>query len=112
MLISRAFAVVSLGEGLDFYFMQCLDTGGLGFSIYNDQFFPSKEWLNLQNIYQDESSLLENFVRDIKLLEGNKGAYRHIATKAKSMVDGVYSFDKYIDNLKRFYEGDYDFTVQ
>ena len=31
---------VTFGEGMDLYFLEAVFSGGIGFAVYNDEFFP------------------------------------------------------------------------
>lgn len=108
-LISRAFFTITFGEGFDGYFMQPHYVNSVGFAVYNEEFFPSKEWLKFENVYESYEDMEDKIVGDIKKLSQNKTQYNElIATNLKEHKK-LYQENKFEDNLARFYEGKYDF---
>ena len=108
-LIAKAYFVLSLGEGFDGYFIQPQYVGSLGFAVYNDDFFPSDEWKNLTNVYQNYFDLLSRISRDIKRLSNDSNLYYKTIDDCLDKLSEIYNRDKRNDNLARFYRKEYDF---
>lgn len=108
-LISRAYFTITFGEGMDGYFSQPHYVNSIGFAVYNDTFFPNKEWKKLKNIYSSYDDMYHNIIIDIQNYANNKQKYEQIIQDFMDMITKIYQKSKFEDNLKRFYKGDYDF---
>jgi hypothetical protein len=108
-LISRAFAVLTFGEGFDGYFLQPAVVGTLGIAVYNDTFFPDKSWLLLDNVYESFEILYKSIVDDIKNKFWLQKVYDDTIAKLQLKCSTLYSYDKYRDNIVNFYAGKYHY---
>ncbi len=108
-LVAHSRFSVTFGEGFDGYFADPFQVGGLGVAVYNDVFFPDRSWLEMRNVYVSPEQMLERIVEDIRFLEANPQEYEALSTVARERLRGLYRFDEFKDNLRRFYRGDYDF---
>ena len=109
-LISKAYFTITFGEGFDFYFIQPSIMGSLGFAVYNDDFFPNKKWSELENVYASYEDMLENIVADmIDFIKNGRAKYEALSLLNKAKFDELYSFEKFVNNLERFYKKEYDF---
>lgn len=107
-LISRAKFVITFGEGFDGYFIESSFSGTIPLAVYNDDFFPSKDFLAVDGIYSSYDVMLENIVDDLTLLD-TRLQYKKSNDKLFKMLKKIYNFDIYIKNLSSFYEGIFDF---
>lgn len=107
-LVSKSFAVITFGEGMDDYFNRPPVLGSMGFAVYNEEFFPSQEWKKLKNIYHSYDDMQKYIVKDIKAYEENKASYYADIELHNRFLSQLYSFTSFKDNLKRFYQGKYD----
>lgn len=108
-LISRAYFSITFGEGMDGYFSQPHYVNSMGFAVYNDTFFPNPNYKNLANIYNSYDEMYQNIVDDIKNYLNDKTRYEQIIQDCIDMIAKVYQKSKFEDNLKRFYDENYDF---
>lgn len=108
-LISRAFFTITFGEGFDGYFLQPPVVGSIGFGVYNDEFFPSEKWKIFKNVYSSYSEMFEKVIEDIKFLRNNNDAYLELVKQLKSEHDKLYNYTNFKNNLKNFYNKNYDF---
>lgn len=108
-LIGRSFASITFGEGFDGYFTQPCRIGGLAFSVYNEKFFPSSDWKTLDNVYESYEQMKTTIVNDILFFRSHPQAYINAGNMVAKMRGEIYSKEKYLDNLVRFYRGQYDF---
>ncbi len=108
-LISKAYFTISFGEGFDSYLLQPELVNSLGFSVYNEAFFPDKSWLDLKNIYLNPDDMLKNIISDFKYLSQNEDAYNKLIDEVNQKAKIIYSIEKYKGNLNKFYQGKYDF---
>ena len=108
-LTARSLFALTFGEGFDGYFVQPPVCGSLGFVVYNEDFFPGREWLSCGNVYATYDDLLMRFADDVLRLEGNEAAYEAVRRRQTDMLGQIYDSARFADNLRRFYAGEYDF---
>ena len=108
-LLAKSMFVITFGEGFDGYFIQPFSKRSIGLSVYNDTFFPSKDWLLLDNVYSSYEEMSENIVDDIRRMENDEAIYSNVISKNREEILKVYSHKKTDNNLARFYKGEYDF---
>lgn len=109
-LISRAFFTITFGEGFDGYYLQPPVVESIGFAVYNNEFFPSENWLKFDNVFKSYDEMHENIVGIIKQLQSDRESYLSLSKQVKTKHDKLYSYEKFHSNLKRFYNKDYDFV--
>lgn len=108
-LSAAATAVVTFGEGFDGYLNNPPQTGTLSFAVYNDEFFPSKKWKTLPNIYSSYDEMMEHFVDDIQEFTTNEALYTDTISTHVKWLDELYNKNEYINRLRLFYKKAYDF---
>lgn len=108
-LVSHAMCTISFGEGFDAYFCQPIEVGSIGFSVYNEEFFPGRDWLSLPNVYASWDEMEREFPVEIRRLERDKDGYLAIQRRQGEMIAALYGYEKFKSNLRRFYEGQYDY---
>ena len=101
-----------MGEGFDGYLIHPLFVGRLGAAIYNNNYFPDASWLKYRNIYEDYHQLCNDFVKDVRYFENNLDAYHELVKEQKERIMKIYDMEEYKDNLRRFYNREYDFYPQ
>jgi hypothetical protein len=106
--ISNAKWSLTFGEGFDGYFVETIFSGGIGFSVYNDKFFP-KGFKNLMTVYDDYDLLIERIIDHIKYLD-NESRYTDYQKTQFDLCHAQCDFGKYVDRLKAFYSGNYTFN--
>ena len=111
-LIAKSFAVITFGEGFDWFFMQPPQVCSLSFSVFNETFFPNKSWLKLKNVFPSYEEMGQHIIDLIKNVEYNSKDYYDLVKKTINKIDEVYSEKKYLDNLTRFYQKQYDLYPQ
>lgn len=111
-LIGRAYFTITFGEGMDGYYTMPHAVNSIGFAAYNNDFFPDKSWLEFKNIYSDYEEMEQKIVSDINFLINNPDEYRTIIDAFLVKYKEIIAEDKFQDNLKRFYQGNYDFYPQ
>jgi hypothetical protein len=106
-LICEAKWCLTFGEGLDFYFIEPVFSGGVGFAIYNEQFFTS-DFKAINTIYNDYDKVIQNIVDDILYLD-NEESYNALQQQQFNLCSKYYSYKNYKKNIELFYQGDYTF---
>ena len=67
-LATRCMFSITFGEGFDGYLAQPTLQGGIGFAVYNDDFFPSVHFKDYPNIFDDEDDLVDKIVAVMRRL--------------------------------------------
>jgi len=111
-LIARAYFTITFGEGMDGYFSQPCYVNSLGFAVYNDKFFPDSSWMELKNVYSSYEEMVFNIISDMECLSKNEIDYTNAIIKTKEKHSKLYQLDQFENNLKKFYEYNYDFYPQ
>lgn len=109
-LIGRAYFTITFGEGMDGYFNQPIYVGGLGFAVYNDDFFPNESWKDLKNVYSSYEEMSEKICDDMKELSINKDLYHQTIQEQLQKLNEIYTNNGYVSNIERFYKKEYDFV--
>lgn len=109
-LIARAKFTVTFGEGMDGYFIESAYSDSIGFTAYNEDYFPDKAYLELPNVYVNHEAMTAKFVRDIKKLAVNSELYRSVNHETTRLLNKIYGEHFFKENVRRFYQQDYSFT--
>lgn len=106
-LVSNSKFTITLGEGLDGYFVETILSGGIAFAVYNDKFF-TEDYKNLPTVYSSIEDLFFNIGEDINHYD-NEARFDTYNEKLKNIVEIDYSYEKYHNRVKSFVMGSYDF---
>lgn len=111
-LISEAMFVMTFGEGFDAYFTQPSFVGTVSFSVFNEDFFPSRSWKDLENVFDSYDEAVTSIAQVMNTLLHNKFKYTSLVKKNRAMLDTIYSQDRVEFGIQRFYQHNYDFVPQ
>ncbi|SEL47559.1 hypothetical protein SAMN05443999_105280 [Roseovarius azorensis] len=92
---------ISFGEGFDGYVAQPIHMGGIGLTVYNDEFFPSDHFLNYRNIFKSADDMVENIVDTIRDLAADGRAYTELNRAFCAEYDMLYSIKEYREQVKK-----------
>lgn len=106
-IISRAKFALTFGEGLDGYFGEPIFSGSISFAVYNEVFF-TKQFQDLPTVYESFEVLTSKMVDDIKYYD-DKETYEQYQQVQFQIVNQIYSFERLVNNIKAYYNGDLDF---
>lgn len=106
--IASAKFVITFGEGFDGYLIESSMSGTISMAVYNDDFFPSPDYKNVPGIYASYDAMTSAIVEDIVLYD-DADTYTKTSTRLLNRLTQIYRYDKYITNLKKFYEGHYSY---
>ncbi|OAB25995.1 hypothetical protein SAMN05444395_10578 [Flavobacterium fryxellicola] len=106
-LVSKSKFMITLGEGLDGYFIETVLSGGIAFAVYNDKFF-TEDYKNLPTVYESIDDLFKKIVRDIDSYN-DKSEFTAYHQVLKDIVEIEYSYQKYQNRVKNYILGNYDF---
>lgn len=106
-LVRRAKWSLTFGEGMDGYFVEQVFSGGVAFAVFNDRFF-TPPFANLETVYPSWDILMDRMVEDLRRLD-EPMAYSRCRRQAYDLLSDLYSTDRFRENLRLFYQGDYTF---
>lgn len=106
-LIGTAKWSITLGEGLDFYFIEPVFSGAISFAVYNEQFF-TESFQNLRTVYKSYEALLNQIVEDIQSLD-NFHDFESYQKEEFDKCSYLYSHESYRKNVAAFYKHEYTF---
>ena len=106
-LARRAKWSLTFGEGLDGYFVEPVLNGGISFAVFNNRYF-TPPFLNMETIYPSWNDLLEKIIEDIKIF-AEPAAYSRCWRQVYELVCSLYNTDRFRENLRMFYRGEYTF---
>jgi len=102
-LVCRAKFTVTFGEGFDGYYIETFFSGGITLAVYNDDFFPDKDFSKFGNTYHSYDEMLRNITKNMTDLENNKSRYESIVDENLKKITKLYDFSAYAKNLENFY---------
>jgi hypothetical protein len=108
-LIVKAKWSLTFGEGLDGYFAEMAWTGGIPFAVYNDRFFMP-QFRELATVYDTWDELQTWIVGDILKLDHDE-LYHGAGEPIRQALNELYNCEKYRENIRLFYNEEYNFPA-
>lgn len=105
---SKCMFSITFGEGFDGYLAQPMLQGGMGFAVYNKEFFPSEEFLDYFNIFESQEEMLAELPNRISTLINSPDFYKKLNLDFQSSHNKLYSRNDYIERVKKLCQMDYD----
>lgn len=99
---------VSFGEGLDGYVAQPIYQGGIGFALYNEEFFPDPSFKKFENFFETEQAMISGIVPSIRRLEKNQKRYETLNRSLQDKWDELYSYDDYKMRIAKLIRREYE----
>jgi hypothetical protein len=106
-LVRRAKWSLTFGEGLDAYFAEPVWSGGVAFAVFNDRFF-TPAFAELETIYPSWEVLMDRMPLDLQRID-DPVVYNRCWERAYDLLSDLYSVDRFRQNLRMFYRGEYTF---
>jgi len=106
-LLQRARWSLTFGEGLDGYFVETVFSGGIAFAVYNSRFFTS-DFQSLRTVYENWDRLAAWICDDIDDLSVSS-RYDAYQKAEYALCTKHYDHSVYVDNLRKFYAGEYSY---
>jgi hypothetical protein len=100
-LATRCMFSITFGEGFDGYLAQPTLQGGVGFAVYNDDFFPSPHFKDYENIFGSGEEMVNRICDVMRKLAGNQAAYTDLNKRFAAEYDSLYSFGDYVERVKK-----------
>jgi hypothetical protein len=94
---------LTFGEGLDDYFIGTFYRGGVGFAVFNQEFFTS-EFKGLRTVYPNWETLAARIIGEIESLD-NKEAMESYSAQVRLLITRIWSPDRTRTALREFYQG-------
>jgi hypothetical protein len=107
-LATRCMFSISFGEGFDGYIAQPIHQGGIGFAVYQSNFFPSEEMKSFANIFASEDNMIESIVERIREFASNEKLYRETNAKMMQVYSKLYSKDDYIERILKLVNREFE----
>jgi hypothetical protein len=95
-LASRCRYAVSFGEGFDGYVAQPIYQGGIGLTLFNEEFFPSASFRRFPNFFADPSTMGREAVELIGRLDGSEEEYVALNRRLVQEWEALYSYSDYV----------------
>lgn len=106
-LLRRAKWSLTFGEGLDGYFAEQIWSGGVAFAVFNDRYF-TPAFAGLDTVYPSWDALVDRMPTDLQRLD-EPVAYNRCWRESYELLNGLHSTDRFRENLRLFYRGEYTF---
>lgn len=110
-VVSRAKFTITFGEGFDGYYVESFFSNGVALAVYNDDFFPGKDFSKSGNTFSSYDDMLTRITDTMERLN-NKLAYEKVVKANMGKLSKLYDFNKYCKNLEDFYRGKFTFVPQ
>ncbi len=98
---TRCMFSISFGEGFDGYLHTPTMQGGIGFSVYNDAFFPSPRFRKYHNIFLNEDQMLHDICARMQHLSTDEKTYKRLNNQFKEEYKKLYSHNEYINQIRK-----------
>ena len=99
---------ISFGEGFDGYIAQPIQQGGIGLTVYREEFFPSEEFLKYFNIFASEEEMVSELALRMRRLSADPKLYKSLNKAFKAEHDKLYSFGDYVGCIRKLVLRDFD----
>ena len=107
-LATRCRFSITFGEGFDGYLSQPMHQNGIGFAVYNKEFFPSENLLNFYNIFPTGDAMITGIVKKMRTLENDSDFYRATNRAMMDVFESLYSKQDYLNRIERLIHRDFD----
>jgi hypothetical protein len=100
---------ISFGEGFDGYIAQPIFQGGLGLTVFKDEFFPNRSFLKYDVFFETGEKMVENITNVMCRYLNSEKDYCELNKKLVSEYDKLYNFKDYVQCIKKLIRGEIDF---
>ncbi|MGP8069992.1 MAG: hypothetical protein ACLP5V_08885 [Candidatus Bathyarchaeia archaeon] len=105
-LVASAKWTLTFGEGLDSYFLETVFSGGVGFAVYNSEFF-TEDFKGLRTVYDSWDSLISRICEDIRELDTPR-QYASYNRELYKICNTYYNPQTYRNGIQEFYDTEWD----
>jgi hypothetical protein len=107
-LVKKSKFMITFGEGLDFYFIETVFSGGVSFAVYNSEFF-TEDFENLEGVFDSYKNMLDLLIKEIKRKDNLK-TYEATNRLQFEACYKIYNGIDYQNNIIEFYKENYTFS--
>jgi hypothetical protein len=107
-LATRCKFSVTFGEGFDGYVAQPIYQGGIGFALYNDEFFPNSSFKRYENFFETEEEMIEQIVPTIRRLETDQKSYVALNKALRTRWNKLYKYEDYVERIVKLMRNEYE----
>ncbi|MAM94586.1 hypothetical protein [Parvibaculum sp.] len=107
-LATRCMFSITFGEGFDGYLAQPIHQGGLSFSIFEEEFFPSGHFLEYQNIFASPEEMTEEICARMLYFQRNPDEYKKLNRQWIEEYEKLYSYDDYCAKIRKLAMGEFE----
>lgn len=100
---------ITFGEGLDFYFLETVFSGGFGIAVFNREFMP-ENWRGMPGIFNSYNDLKNNLINFLQKNLSSEYYYKRIHEQQFEALSLLYSYSDYQENIRKFYLQEYQFS--
>ncbi|EIG63511.1 hypothetical protein [Bradyrhizobium sp. WSM1253] len=100
---------LTFGEGFDGYLAQPIYQGGVGFAVYNDEYFPFREMREFKNLFSSSQDLIDNIVMTIRTLESQPELYNSVNKSMMGIYEQLYSKSDYLNRILQLKDRRFDY---
>lgn len=100
-LATRCMFSITFGEGFDGYLAQPIHQGGIGIAAYNEDFFPSPDFLRYPNIFKSGDSMADGACNVMLQLSLDETAYSKLNYDFLQEYKKLYSFEEYVAQIRK-----------
>jgi len=98
-LATRCMFSITFGEGFDGYLAQPIHQGGIGFTTFEEEFFPSDHFKDYCNVFDNHAQMLGEICERIRHLSSNRVAYEELNRTWVAEYDKLYNYDEYCERI-------------
>ena len=92
---------ISFGEGFDGYVAQPIYQGGLGLTVYNEDFFPSKKYKDYPVFFESSKAMQNEICEKILYFSKHPDAYKKLNRKIVEEFNKLYNYDEYVEQIRK-----------
>lgn len=92
---------ISFGEGFDGYVAQPIYQGGLGLTVYNEDFFPSKKYKDYPVFFETSKAMQNEICEKILYFSKHPDAYKKLNRKIVEEFNKLYNYDEYVEQIRK-----------
>ena len=107
-LAARCMFSISFGEGFDGYVAQPIYQGGIGLTVYREEYFPSAKLRDFPNIFNSPQDMIDNVVARIRRFEKDDSLYRSTNDAMMAVYNELYSKEDYVRRVERLLKRQFD----
>ncbi len=98
---TRCLFSISFGEGFDGYIAQPIYQGGIGFTVYSDDFFPSTGFRQYDNYFLSKEQMVDEICDKIKKYADDRDKYTDLNKALMEEYKKLYVYSEYIQQITK-----------